>query len=167
MQRGQLQRQKVEALYAMPQICKTLDCLFPRWMKLVLLAAATYNFIFGIWAIFFPHLWFQWSGMKVPRYPEIWQSVGMIVGVYGVGYFIAAYNPVRHWPIILVGFLGKLFGPIGFAKAVTTQALPLSSTWITVTNDLIWTIPFGIILWSIVRFKVCLLYTSPSPRDRG
>ena len=44
--------------------------------------------------------------------------VGMIVGVYGIGYIIASARPLVHWPIILVGFLGKIFGPIGFTKAL-------------------------------------------------
>ena len=29
----------------------------------------------------------------------------MIVGVYGIGYIIAAGNPYKHWPIIFVGLL--------------------------------------------------------------
>lgn len=91
--------------------------------------------------------------MARPQYPEIWQSVGMIVGVFGIGYLIAAFNPIRHWPIVLVGFLGKVFGPIGFIKAVSTGALPLSSAWITLTNDLIWWIPFGLILWQVLQAK--------------
>ena len=36
------------------------------------------------------------------------------IGVYGLGYWWASYNPMRHWPIVAVGFLGKLFGPLGF-----------------------------------------------------
>ena len=40
---------------------------------------------------------------EFPRYPQIWQCVGMIVGVYGVGYLVAASDPLRHWPIVLVG----------------------------------------------------------------
>ena len=40
--------------------------------------------------------------------------MGMIVGVYGIGYLIAARDPRTHWPIVLVGLLGKVFGPIGF-----------------------------------------------------
>jgi small multidrug resistance pump len=72
---------------------------------------------------------------------------GMIVGVYGVGYAIAAFNPLRHWPIVLVGFMGKVFGPIGFAKALLTGALPLKFGAILLTNDLIWWVPFGALLW--------------------
>ena len=119
----------------------------------VLVLAGAYNILFGIWVVCWPHLWFDWSGMARGIYLEVWQSVGMIVGVFGVGYLIASSNPVRHWPIVFVGFLGKLFGPIGFAKAIYTGALPLSSAWITVSNDLIWLIPFGIILWKVLQAK--------------
>lgn len=70
----------------------------------------------------------------------------MIVGVYGVGYGIAARDPFRHWPIVLVGLLGKIFGPIGFVGAVTSGRFPLAMGWTIVTNDLIWWLPFGVIL---------------------
>lgn len=132
-------------------------------MSTVLVAAGIYNIAFGIWAVCWPHLWFDWSGMERSRYPELWQSIGMIVGVFGVGYLIASRNPIRHWPIVLVGFLGKVFGPIGFIKAIYTGALPLSSAWITITNDLIWWIPFALILWKTLQFKVGKPITKEAP----
>ena len=112
-------------------------------MNWVLRAAAIYNVLWGGFVVLFPNLIFQWMGMPAPNYPEIWQAVGMIVGVYGIGYWIAARDPMVHWPIVLVGFLGKLFGPIGFL----TSTLPWKFGWINVTNDLIWWIPFAMILW--------------------
>jgi len=95
-----------------------------------------------------PLLPFQWAGMTVPVYPEIWQCVGMIVGVYGVGYIIAAFAPLRHWPIMLVGLLGKIFGPVGMLNAVWHGRFPLIAGMVCVTNDLIWWLPFGLILWA-------------------
>ena len=89
---------------------------------------------------------FDLVGMEQPRYPELWQCIGMIVGVCGVGYIIAAFDAARHWPIVLVGFLGKLFGPIGMAMAVLRQTLPLSFGVANITNDLIWLIPFALVL---------------------
>ena len=80
-------------------------------MQWTLSLAAVYNLVWGGLAIFFPHLAFQWAGMQQPNYPELWQYVGMIVGLYGVGYLIAAFNPLRHWPIVLVGLLGKILVP--------------------------------------------------------
>jgi hypothetical protein len=70
----------------------------------------------------------------------------MIVGVYGVGYAIAALDPSRHWPVVLVGLLGKIFGPIGFLSAVVGGTLPLSFGLTILTDDLIWWLPFALIL---------------------
>jgi hypothetical protein len=119
----------------------------PRWMWFVLWAAGIYNICWGALVVLWPNAMFRWAGMASPNYPEIWQSVGMIVGVYGVGYIIAAYAPFHHWPIVLVGFLGKLFGPIGMASAIIEGRLPLVAGLVCATNDLIWWVPFGLILY--------------------
>jgi small multidrug resistance pump len=122
-----------------------------NWMRWVLIAAATYNLLWGLLAILFPSLPFQWIGIEPPNYPSLWQCIGMIVGVYGVGFAIAATDPIRHWPIVLVGFLGKLFGPIGFAWAVSRGELPWLAGLTILTNDLIWWLPFGLILLHAAR----------------
>ena len=124
----------------------------PSWMKWMLLCAGVYNLAFGIFAIGFPGLMFEMIDMTPPRYLELWQCIGMIVGVYGVGYIIAAFSPARHWPIVLVGFLGKLFGPIGMAWAVSKGTLPHGFALANVTNDLIWLVPFGLVLAHARRF---------------
>ena len=58
--------------------------LDPGWMGLTLKLAAVYNIVWGGLTILFPNLMFDLFGMARPSYPEIWQCVGMIVGVYGV-----------------------------------------------------------------------------------
>jgi small multidrug resistance pump len=118
-----------------------------KWMKPVLIAAGIYNLLWGALIVLFPLAPFRWVGMEMPNYPEIWQCVGMVVGVYGVGYVIAAFDPLKHYPVILVGFLGKLLGPIGFLDAAIKGRLPWTFGWVNVTNDLIWWIPFALILY--------------------
>ena len=125
-----------------------------HWMYWVLRAAAVYNVVFGTLVVLFPLAFFRIAGLAEPNYPEIWQCVGMIVGVYGVGYWIAATDPMRHWPIVLVGFLGKVLGPIGFLQAAAAGRFPWVFGWINVTNDLIWWIPFAIILLRARRAHV-------------
>ena len=125
-----------------------------HWMSWVLRAAAVYNVFFGTLVVLFPLAFFRIAGLAEPNYPEIWQCVGMIVGVYGVGYWIAATDPMRHWPIVLVGFLGKVLGPIGFLQAAAAGRFPWVFGWINVTNDLIWWIPFAIILLRARRAHV-------------
>lgn len=138
----------------------------PPWMTRVLYLAAVYNLLWGAWVVLRPLDLFVWTGAQPPIYPSIWQCVGMIVGVYGVGYAIAATNPFRHWPIVLVGLLGKLFGPIGFAWMLATTAasepgrLPLAWGWTLVTNDFIWWISFTAILYHAARFHL-----APAPTD--
>lgn len=119
---------------------------YPRWMSFILKFAGVYNILWGISVILLPNLFFNLTGMDIPRYPMIWQCVGMIVGVYGVGYWVAARDPLRHWPITLVGFLGKVFGPIGFSYYLFQGAFPLTFGLTIMTNDLLWWIPFGLIL---------------------
>lgn len=121
------------------------------WMTPVLVLAGFYNLAWGTWAVVAPQSGFRWAGMEPPRYPELWQCIGMIVGVYGIGYLIAAIDPLRHWPIVLVGLLGKVFGPIGFLMAALEGRLPWVAGWVNVTNDLIWWIPFAGILWAAWR----------------
>jgi ligand-binding SRPBCC domain-containing protein len=70
----------------------------------------------------------------------------MIVGVYGIGYLIAANDSRTHWPIVLVGLLGKVFGPIGFLVALLRGTFPLLFGLTILTNDLLWWIPFAMIL---------------------
>ena len=123
----------------------------PRWAPAVLRLAAIYNLVWGAWVIFFPNHLFDWTGIPRPNYPGIWQCVGMIVGVYGIGYWFAANDFRRHWPIVLVGFLGKIFGPIGFLQSALTGVLPWSWGVTILTNDLIWWIPFGAMLY--ITFK--------------
>lgn len=121
-------------------------------MTWVLLAAGVYNLVWGGFVVLFPEAMFRWIGADVPRYPELWQCIGMIVGVYGIGYAVAARDPLRHWPIVLVGLLGKIFGPIGFFDAVVIRdVFPLSFGFTILTNDLIWWVPFTIILWHAFR----------------
>lgn len=113
---------------------------FPVSLKRWLLAAAAYNVVFGLYTLLWPRHYFQWSGLGTEApYPEaLWPCIGMIVAVYGLGYAIAALDPLRHWPIVLVGFLGKVLGPLGFLDAVIRGLLPAKFGWILLTNDLVW-----------------------------
>lgn len=123
------------------------------WMRAALKLAAVYNVAWGAVVIAAPHLFFDLTGAERLNYPEIWQCVGMIVGVYGVGYWVASRDPIRHWPIVLVGLLGKVLGPIGFAVALAEGTFPLLFGLTILTNDLVWWAPFAMILWAAARAR--------------
>lgn len=129
----------------------------PAWMGTVLLIAGVYNVAWGAFAVLLPNVFWDWLAIPRPNYMFLWQCIGMIVGVYGIGYWFAARDPLRHWPIVLVGLLGKIFGPIGFIDAYFIQG-SIPTPWFGVTlltNDLVWWVPFGLMLkraWEAAEF---------------
>lgn len=138
----------------------------PKWMNTTLKIAAIYNIAFGLMTLIAPFWIFDWAGAQRPNYPELWQCIGMIVGVYGLGYWIASYDPLKHWPIVFVGWLGKIFGPIGFAKALATDIFPLKFGWTIVFNDLIWWWPFTVIVLTALRRATQPELAAPQARDQ-
>jgi peroxiredoxin len=120
-------------------------------MRHWLVAAGIYNLAWGGLTVLAPNWLFSLTGLEPPNYPFIWQCVGMIVGVYGIGYLAASRDPFRHWPIVLVGFLGKIFGPLGYLMGVIQGDVPPAFGVTLPTNDLVWWIPFALILYHAFR----------------
>lgn len=115
-------------------------------MKLTLKLAAIYNLLWGAWVVIFPDHFFELVDMELPTQPMIWQGMGMVIGVFGLGYWWASFDPLRHWPIVAVGFLGKIFGPLGFVFNYLEGKVPFEFFYTLITNDFIWWIPFFFIL---------------------
>lgn len=101
--------------------------------------------------ILFPQAIFDWIGMPPPADTAIWQLVGMFVLVYAPAYWWAARDPERHRHLIVIGLLGKLLGPLGFAWALAAGRLPLAFGWVIVFNDLVWWPAFGSFLRAMAR----------------
>jgi hypothetical protein len=129
----------------------TTDAGYKPWMTTTLQLAAIYNILWGGWTVLFPDHFWQLVGMETMRHPMVWQGMGMVIGVYGIGYWWASYRPMRHWPIIAVGMLGKIFGPLGFIMNYLAGDIPFGFFYTLITNDFIWWIPFGLILWAVHR----------------
>ncbi len=102
------------------------------------LAAAIYNALFGAFASLFPNTIFDWLGIVRPNYPQLFQCIGMIVGVYALGYWLVWRDPLRYGAFVYLGLLGKVLGPIGFVVSALRGELPWSFGWLNVFNDLIW-----------------------------
>lgn len=115
-------------------------------MKWTLRLAGIYNVLWGAWVVLFPMQFFELTGMEPINHPMIWQGMGMVIGVYGLGYWWASSDPVRHWPIVAVGLLGKILGPVGFLWNYFHGEAPAAFGYTLITNDLIWWVPFFLIL---------------------
>src|SRR5436309_2673632 len=100
-----------------------------------LMAAAIYNLVAGAAVVFAPTLYFRIVHIPPPNYLPLWQVVGMFVLVYSPGYWWASRDPVAHSHLVLIGLLGKILGPIGFAWSAWTGQLPMVFGVILITND--------------------------------
>lgn len=120
-------------------------------MQLTLRLAAIYNLLWGAWAVLMPDHFFTLVGMDPLNHPMVWQGMGMVIGVYGLGYWWASYDPTRHWPIVAVGFLGKILGPLGFFINYAQGIVPFEFIYTLITNDFVWWIPFFLILRTAYR----------------
>jgi hypothetical protein len=116
-----------------------------RLFRIAFALAGCYNLAFGLWAAIWPLAFFDWFQIPSPRYPGIWACLGMVVGVYGLLYWYAAWKLETAWPIIAVGLLGKVLGPIGMVMSFGDD-WPRRLGMICVYNDLIWWLPFGLFL---------------------
>ncbi len=120
-------------------------------MSYALGAASVFSGAWGLLSIADPTLVLRSLGMPEPSYPEFLQCIGMICVVCGIGFGIAALNPLRHWPIVLVGFLLKVSAPVGFAWSAARGHMPWRFGWTMLATDLIWTVPFALILLAAYR----------------
>jgi hypothetical protein len=120
-----------------------------KWAGFILGLAALYNVAWGAAVVLAPGATLRAAGIGGASPVELWQCIGMLVGVYGVAYGIASADPRRHRAIVLVGFLGKLLGPLGTLAALRRGSLPASFLLVNLTNDLIWLPLFAWILWRL------------------
>lgn len=116
----------------------------------ILFCAAIYNLIWGLWVSIYPEC-ILFETPASPFLLVILQCIGMLVGVYGIAYWIASQDPIRYWALVLVGLIGKVLGPIGAAVAIFKGTLPLEFFFINIGNDLIWLMPFGWILYEVYK----------------
>lgn len=120
-------------------------------MRLTLLLAGIYNIAWGSWVVLFPSHIFVFAGLPRPAYLWTWQTVGMTIIVFGVAYVLAHQNPMRHWPLVAAGLLGRILGPIGFFYSLYQGTMNWKFGITLITNDAIWLIPFALILWNAYK----------------
>ncbi|MEM6804433.1 MAG: hypothetical protein AAF696_23740 [Bacteroidota bacterium] len=118
--------------------------------KWIMLFAAIYNLLWGAVISLFPKL--MLFGTEAGELGLIMvQCIGMLVGVYGIAYYFSSRDPKRYWPLILVGLLGKILGPLGALFYLYQAKLPVDFLWTNLFNDLIWIPGFSWILFHIFK----------------
>ncbi|MBV8199996.1 MAG: hypothetical protein JOZ15_05160 [Acidobacteria bacterium] len=129
--------------------------------RLSFAAAAVYNLAFGLWAALLPRSFFLRCDMAPPSYPAIWACLGMVIGLYGLGYAYAAWRLDRAAPFIAIGLLGKVLGPAGWVVAVSQGEWPVRTLTLILWNDVIWWLPFGLFLLEGTRLAGSVRAAAP------
>ncbi|MEO0335985.1 MAG: DUF4166 domain-containing protein [Pseudomonadota bacterium] len=113
--------------------------------------AAVYNVAWGLLFALFPHL-MLFDSTATPYLLILIQCIAMLVGAYGLAYLYASQDPARYWPLVLVGLIGKVLGPIGTLVSIANGVLTTEFfIKINITNDVIWLAPFAWILIEVHR----------------
>lgn len=110
----------------------------PRFYRVWFYAAAVYNLVWGLAAALFPLQVATVGGLGHTSHLQLVQVIGMMVGVYGLGYYFLARDPARYSGFIWIGLLGKVLGPLGFFSNAIQGGLPWDFGWIVLFNDIIW-----------------------------
>ena len=118
--------------------------------RLIMSLAAIYNIFWGVLICIHPTV-ILFDDTDSVFVTIVLQCVGMLVGVYGIAYYFSSLNPARYWPLILVGLIGKVLGPIGSLHYIFTNQLAASFFWVNVFNDVIWIFPFAWILYHVYK----------------
>lgn len=115
--------------------------------QITFLLAGIYNICWGLWMSADPQWLFRFAKMELTNYPEVFACLAMVVGLYGVVYLEIARRPERGFMLALVGFVGKVLGPIGACYYIYLGKWNPEAIVMNVTNDFIWLIPFAIYLY--------------------
>ncbi|MDT5025067.1 MAG: hypothetical protein QOE61_1493 [Micromonosporaceae bacterium] len=105
-------------------------------------AAGLYNIGWGLLAVVHP----QWLFRLADMAPQIFMTLGMVLGLYGLLYLEVARRPANGFAVAAVGLTGKVLGPLGWLWLYLSGQWPLASGVLIVTNDLVWWLPFGLYL---------------------
>ena len=107
--------------------------------------AAAYNILWGLLAMGDPQWFFRFTGMQPINHPGIFAGLGVVVGAFGIVYIEVVRRPEQGFLLATAGLLGKVLG-LPSAVLVLRGEWPLSALVLTLTNDVIWLVPFGLYL---------------------
>jgi small multidrug resistance pump len=116
------------------------------WMRWLLRFVGCYNLLAGLTMLVFYHECFKAIGVAKPNLMLPIQLVGVLVGLFGVGYLMVAANPVENRNLLLLGFWSKALGSALGIGYVLLGKLPLVFLPILFFADIVYLPPFAIIL---------------------
>ncbi len=123
------------------------------WMTFVLRFAGIFNLLVGASMICLYHEGFKLLGVPKPELILPVQLMGILVGLFGVGYLLVAANPVENRNILTLGFLSKAISSAAALCYLDVFGGPMP-WWFAVVvlfADVIYLPPFLVIMQHLYR----------------
>ena len=117
-----------------------------KWMKFLLRFVAAFNVGAGLFMLIGYHETYKIIGMEKPSISFPIQLVGILVGLFGVGYYLVVKNPIENRAVLMLGFWSKFLGSCLGTYYVVRGQLPLRFVVIYFFADVIYLPPFYLIL---------------------
>lgn len=118
----------------------------PGWMTYLLRFAACYNLLAGFSIACLYHENFRFLGVEKPRLLLFVQLTGVLVALFGVGYWLVARDPRRNANLLVLGWWSKALGSALGLWYVGKGQLPPVFVAILFVSDIIYLFPFWLIL---------------------
>ncbi len=123
------------------------------WMRFVLRFAGAFNLLAGAAMILLYHEGYRLLGVPKPQLVLPLQIMGVLVGIFGVGYLLVASRPVENRGILLLGFWSKAISSAFAFWYVAAGQLPLWSVVAVTLSDVVYLPPFYVIWRHLRRFR--------------
>lgn len=121
------------------------------WMRLLLRFAGTYNLLAGASMICFYHEGYKMLGVPKPELILPVQVMGILVGLFGVGYHLVAADPITNRNILVLGFWSKALSSVAAIVYVAVGELPPSFVPVLLVSDIVYLPPFYVIMRRLRR----------------
>ncbi|MBN2475944.1 MAG: hypothetical protein JXB62_15135 [Pirellulales bacterium] len=121
------------------------------WMTFVLRFAGVFNLLAGASMICFYHEGYEMLGVPKPELILPVQVMGILVGLFGVGYLLTATDPVPNRNLLLLGTFSKAVASVFALYYVAVEALPWWFALVVLFADIVYVPPFCVILRRLYR----------------
>lgn len=132
------------------RIASENSCLRP-WMKALLRFAGTFNILAGLSMLVLYHEGYKLLGLKKPDLVMPVQLVGILVGLFGVGYHLVASAPLENRNLLALGFWSKALGSLLGLYYLALGKLPITFLPVLILADIAYLPPFIAIMRHLRR----------------
>lgn len=122
-----------------------------RWAKGILLTAATYNVLWGLFAVLLPMRLLSWLTHSSATAPFAMQIIGVVTISMGIAYALAAFDPFRQWVVPVSGLVFSVLASLAYFAGWRSGMAEPAFFNVVLGNWLIWIPFFGLVVWFIYQ----------------